>query len=176
VSAKRVKERWRIAILLVRNIRRRRMKNISCIVYFDPLGDFTWEKASCENCWKVWSLKHPDIAKQVTWTFTDDMTQLFGSIPGADFVFFDYGGLSQTGHESLGMSFARSLEKYVTDFLSVEFILLCTMGALWYEDDYLGEHPNLHFEDVNWHALFDKFLGGEKCQERQRKHLGLLSV
>jgi hypothetical protein len=75
-------------------------------------------------------------------------------------VFFDYGGLCGAGHESLGFSFARELEKSIMDRPSIEFILLCTMGKHWYEDHYEKEYPNLHMEDVDWHNLFDKYLGG----------------
>jgi hypothetical protein len=34
------------------------------------------------------------------------------------------------------------------------------MGKYWYENDYAEEYPNLHFEEVDWHGLFDKYLGG----------------
>jgi hypothetical protein len=136
------------------------MKNVSCIVFFDPLGDFVWEKASCEDCWKVWLHENQEFTCAVTWKFTDSLVELKKLIPGADFVFFDYGGLCLMGHESLGFSFARELEKSIIDRPSVEFILLCTMGKYWYEDHYEKEYPNLHMEDVDWHNLFDKYLGG----------------
>jgi hypothetical protein len=139
------------------------MKSVSCIVFFDLLGDTVHEKERCNHCWKVWSREHPGIAKQVTWTFTDDPVMLHECIPTADFVFFDYGGLCMPGHESLGLSFARELEKHVIDRPSVEFILLCTMGKDWYKEDYTEEYPNLHFEDVDWYALFDKYVGGSNA-------------
>jgi hypothetical protein len=136
------------------------MKNISCIVFFDLLGEPEAEEKVCRSCWEVWQKKHPEIAKHVLWTFTSNAQSLFGAIPSADFVFFDYGGLSGAGHESLGMSFARELEKYIVDRPSVEFILLCTMGKYWYEEDYAEEYPNLHLEDRDWHDLFDRYIGG----------------
>jgi hypothetical protein len=136
------------------------MKKINCVVYFDPLGDFDWEKKPCEDTWKVWTRKYPDSAKQVTWTFTDTEARLCELIPGAAFVFFDYGGLGNAGHESLIASFAREMERQIIEHPSTEFILLCTMGQHWYEEDYAEEHPNLHFEDVIWADLFDKYLGG----------------
>jgi hypothetical protein len=135
------------------------MKNVSCVVYFDLLGDFDAEKKVCEDCWKVWSRGHPGIAGQIKWTFTDDPERLCELIPGADFVFFDYGGLSTAGHESLGSSFAREIERHIIERPSVEFILLCTMGKHWYEDDYQAEHVNLHFEEQHWSGLFDKYIG-----------------
>jgi hypothetical protein len=159
-SARKVKAGWHTVILPVRNIRRKNMKNISCIVFFDPLGEPEAEEKVCRDCWKVWQKEHPEIAGNVMWTFTSDAQSLLGVIPSADFVFFDYGGMCGAGHESLGMSFARELERCVTDYPSTEFILLCTMGKHWYEDDYAEEHPNLHLEEVDWHDLFDKYLGG----------------
>jgi hypothetical protein len=136
------------------------MKNISCVVFFDLLGDPEAEEKLCRDCWKVWQNKHPEIAGNVIWTFTSDAQALFGVIPSADFVFFDYGGLGGAGHESLGMSFARELEKRITDCPSTEFILLCTMSKYWYEDDYTEEHPNLHLEERDWYDLFDRYIGG----------------
>jgi hypothetical protein len=138
------------------------MKTISCIVHFDALGDFDSEKQDCEACWKVWLAKRKDTAKSVRWTFTDNPSQLFKLIPGSDFVFIDYGGLGAAGHESLGRSFARELEKHIVEHPSIEFILLCTMGKFWYEADYAEEHPNLHFEDRYWRCIFDKYFGGVK--------------
>jgi hypothetical protein len=159
-SAKKVKAGWLTAILPVRSIRRRKMKNISCIVFFDLLGDPESEEKVCRDCWKVWQREHPEAARNVLWTFVSDNRSLFGAIPSAGFVFFDYGGLGGAGHESLGMSFARELEKYIIDRPSVEFILLCTMGKYWYEDDYREEHPNLHFEEMDWCNIFDSYIGG----------------
>jgi hypothetical protein len=136
------------------------MKSISCVVFFDLLGEPEAEEKVCRDCWKVWQSKHPDIARNVLWTFVFDTQSLVETIPFADFVFFDYGGLCDAGHESLGFSFARELERHIIDRPSVEFILLCTMGKYWYEDHYEREYPNLRMEDVHWHDLFDKYLGG----------------
>jgi hypothetical protein len=134
------------------------MKNINCVVFFDSLGDFGDEKKVCEDCWKVWSLEHPETAKTIQWKFTNNPTQLYEFIPGANFVFFDYGGLGEMGHQSLATSFARYLEKYIIEYPSIEFILLCTMGRYWYEEDYKEEYVNLHFEEVDWHNIFDKYM------------------
>jgi hypothetical protein len=136
------------------------MRSISCVVFFDLLGEPEAEEKVCRDCWKVWQREHPKTAHSVRWTFTDNPQRLDELIPGSDFVFFDYGGLSGAGHESLGMSFARELEKHIVEHPSVEFILLCTMGKHWYEDDYTEEHPNLHFEEVDWYSIFDKYIGG----------------
>jgi hypothetical protein len=136
------------------------MKSISCIVFFDLLGEPEAEEKVCQDCWKVWQSKHPETAQNVSWTFVSDAQSLFEGIPSANFVFFDYGGLCLAGHESLGFSFARELEKSIIDRPSVEFILLCTMGKHWYEDHYGKEYPNLHMEDADWRSLFDKYLGG----------------
>jgi hypothetical protein len=136
------------------------MRNIGCIVFFDLLGEPEAEEKVCRSCWKLWRRKNPETAQNVRWTFTNNPQRLDELIPGADFVFFDYGGLSGAGHESLGMSFARELEKQIVEHPSVEFILLCTMGKYWYENDYAEEHPNLHFEEVDWHNLFDTYIGG----------------
>jgi hypothetical protein len=135
------------------------MGRINCVAYFDLLGEVWEEKEMCEQCWKVWSSGHPGIADRVRWVLTDDPKVLYDRIPGADFVFFDYGGLVMPGHESAGLSFARELEKQVVERPSVEFILLCTMGTHWYRDHYTDEHPNLHFEDTLWSDLFDRYLG-----------------
>jgi hypothetical protein len=136
------------------------MKSVSCIVFFDLLGEPEAEEELCRDCWKAWQSEHPEAARNVLWTFTSDNQSLLGNIPAADFVFFDYGGLCGPGHESLGFSFARELEKSIIDRPSVEFILLCTMGKHWYEDHYEKEYPNLHFEDRAWCDLFNKYLGG----------------
>jgi hypothetical protein len=136
------------------------MKSVSCIVFFDLFGELETEEKVCRDCWKVWQSKHPETARNIEWTFALDIPPLLEKIPSADFVFFDYGGLCIAGHESLGFSFARELEKRVINYPSVEFILLCTMGKYWYEDHYEKEYPNLHMEDADWHSLFDKYLGG----------------
>jgi hypothetical protein len=136
------------------------MKSVNCIVFFDLLGEPEAEKKVCLDCWKVWQNEHPEAARNVLWTFVSDIGSLLEAIPSADFVFFDYGGLCGAGHESLGFSFARELEKRIIDYPSVEFILLCAMGRYWYVAHYEKEYPNLHMEDVDWHSLFDKYLGG----------------
>jgi hypothetical protein len=136
------------------------MKNINCVVHFDLLGEFDHEKECCEHCWEVWSSDHPELTKQVAWTFVDNTASLHERIPGADFVFVDYGGLAMPGHERLGMSFARALEKCVIEHPSIEFIILCTMGKEWYGSDFTEDHINLYFENRDWFALFDRYLGG----------------
>jgi hypothetical protein len=141
------------------------MRSISCVVFFDLLGEPEAEEKICRKHWASWQREYPVTARNVRWTFTDDPRRLIELIPGADFVFFDYGGLSGAGHQSLGVSFARELEKHIVECPSVEFILLCTMGKHWYEDDYTEEHPNLHFEDVNRHKIFSTYIGETKCLE-----------
>jgi hypothetical protein len=137
------------------------VKKIKCVVFFDVLGEFKREKRTCLDCWNVWARKYPHTAEHVVWQFTDNQTRLLDElIPGADFVFFDYGGLCMPGHADLGLSFARELEKQVVDHPTIEFILLCTMRKEWYEDNYLDQHVNLYFEDVDWFYLFSAYLGG----------------
>lgn len=133
---------------------------ITCVVYYDPVSDFRSEKESYNHSWNVWSRKYPGIAKRVRWIFTNDQTRLHELIPGVDLVFFDYGGLLMSGYEQSGMWFARELEKHIIERPSIEFVLLCTMGKHWYEDNYIEAHPNLHFEEVYWEDLFNKYLGG----------------
>jgi hypothetical protein len=134
------------------------MKKVQCAVYFDPCGEVEEEIKLCEDCWKVWARQHDGMDEQVSWRFVEDPVSLEELIPFADFVFFDYGGLCLPGHESLGFSFARELEKQIVEHPSVEFILLCTMGTCWYDGHYESEHVNLHLEDVDWHELFDKYI------------------
>jgi hypothetical protein len=134
------------------------MKSINCTVYFDPLGDFNEERKLLQQCWKVWRLKHPDFTGYVEWKITDDHLELLRLIRFADIVFFDYGGLCLPGHEGMGLSFARELEKTVDQNPSKEFILLCTLLKCYYEDHYEQEYANLHFEEVLWHDLFDKYI------------------
>jgi hypothetical protein len=141
------------------------MKSVSCVVFFDPPGDPEAEEKVCRDCWKVWKNKHPETARNVIWTFTSSEQSLLGAIPSADFVFFDYGGLCGAGHAGYGFSFARELEKYISDRPSVGFILLCTMGVWWYEDHYTKEYHNLHLETADWPDLFDKYLGGADAQD-----------
>jgi hypothetical protein len=134
------------------------MKDKYCLVHFDALGDVEAETKVCCDCWKVWKEQNPEAAKGVSWEIVDNIQQLLEKIPLADFIFFDYGGLSGAGHQSLGESFAREMEKVIEEHPSKEFILLCTMGKSWYEADYSCEHSNLHFEDRGWCSLFDKYL------------------
>jgi hypothetical protein len=137
------------------------MKSINCLVYFDLLGDTEQEDKLLRYCWNVWQRKHPHLARDIHWSVVIDIDTMLEQIQFNDFIFFDYGGLGGVGHQSLAGSFARTVEEAIEEHPSKEFILLCTMDKSYYEDDYLGEHPNLHFEDVDWFALFDKFLGGK---------------
>jgi hypothetical protein len=76
VSVRRGKAGWRTVTPLVRSIRRRKMKSISCIVFFDLLGEPEAEEKVCRDCWKVWQNKHPETARNVLWTFVSDTQAL----------------------------------------------------------------------------------------------------